>query len=130
MLQTFEQLWPPALAIAVILAGLFLARWQLYGRAGYSAHRFGTQMAMIGLTALAAVGILLALPVSEATRGQLFSFLGILFSAAIALSSTTFLGNALAGFMLRAVKNFEVGDFIRVEDRFGRVSERGLFHVE
>ena len=32
--------------------------------------------------------------------------------------------------MIRAVKNFEVGDFIRVEDRFGRVSERGLFHVE
>ncbi len=87
-------------------------------------------MVMLGLSALATVGIILVLPVSEATRGQLLGFLGILFSAAIALSSTTILGNALAGIMMRAVKSFRVGDFVRVEGHFGRVSERGLFHVE
>jgi small-conductance mechanosensitive channel len=51
-------------------------------------------------------------------------------SAAIALSSTTILGNALAGVMLRVIRNFRMGDFIRSGDHFGRVSERGLFHTE
>lgn len=32
--------------------------------------------------------------------------------------------------MLRAVKNFRVGDFVRAGDHFGRISERGLLHVE
>jgi small conductance mechanosensitive channel len=36
----------------------------------------------------------------------------------------------MAGLMLRAVRNFRPGDFIRVGDYFGRVSDRGLFHIE
>jgi hypothetical protein len=32
--------------------------------------------------------------------------------------------------MLRSIKNFRPGDFIRIGDHFGRVSERGLFHIE
>ena len=32
--------------------------------------------------------------------------------------------------MLRAVRNFQSGDFIRADEHFGRVSERGLFHTE
>jgi small-conductance mechanosensitive channel len=76
------------------------------------------------------LAVILTLPVSESAVGQLLSLLGILLSAAIALSATTFVGNVMAGLMLRAVKNFRPGDFIRVSDHFGRVSERGLFHIE
>ena len=36
----------------------------------------------------------------------------------------------MAGMMLRAVRSFRPGDFIRVGDYFRRVSEQGLFHVE
>ena len=36
----------------------------------------------------------------------------------------------MAGFMLRTVKSFGLGDFVRVNERFGRVTERGLFHTE
>jgi hypothetical protein len=53
-----------------------------------------------------------------------------LVSAAIALSSTTFLGNMMAGVLLRVVRSFRPGDFIRVEGHFGRVSEQGLLHTE
>lgn len=38
--------------------------------------------------------------------------------------------NAMAGLMLRSVRSFRPGDFIKVDDHLGRVSERGLFHVE
>jgi small-conductance mechanosensitive channel len=76
------------------------------------------------------VAIILMLPIGDTRQGQLLSLLGILLSAAIALSSTTLVGNAMAGMMIRALRNFRPGDFIRVGDYFGRVSDRGLFHVE
>jgi small conductance mechanosensitive channel len=85
---------------------------------------------MIGLTLAGLLAIILVLPISDSSRGQLLSLIGIVLSAAIALSSTTLLGNAMAGLMLRVVRGFRSGDFIRVGDHFGRISEQGLFHVE
>ena len=93
-------------------------------------HGFRNQLIMLGVTAVALFVVILVLPMGDAMRGQVLSLIGIVVSAAIALSSTTFLGNAMAGVMMRAVRNFRMGDFIRVEGHFGRVSERGLFHTE
>jgi small-conductance mechanosensitive channel len=76
------------------------------------------------------VVIVLALPLDETTTGQLLSLFGLVITAIIALSSTTFVSNAMAGFMLRAVGGFNPGDFIRVGDNFGRVTEKGLLHTE
>ena len=77
--------------------------------------------------------LIMAIPdqyLSETATGQLLSLIGILLSAAIALSSTTLIGNAMAGLMPRSVKSFHLGDFVRIGDHFGRVTEHGLFHVE
>ena len=63
-------------------------------------------------------------------RRALLAFLGVILSAAIALSSTSFLGNAFAGIMLRTIGDFKPGDFIRVNENFGSVITRGLFHVQ
>jgi len=73
--------------------------------------------------------VLLALPVAPETRNQLFGLLGLLLSAIVAFSSTTFVANMMAGFMLRAVRSFKPGDFVKVGDQFGRVTERGLFYA-
>jgi small conductance mechanosensitive channel len=85
-------------------------------------------------TALAAligiVAVILTLPISATLRAQLIAFLGLVLSAAIALSSTTFIGNVMAGFMIRAVGHFRPGDFVLVGEHFGRVSEQGLFTTE
>jgi len=74
--------------------------------------------------------VILGLPLDATMRGQLLSLIGIIISAAIALSSSTILGNAMAGIMLKTLRNFHSGDFIKVGDYFGRVTERGLFHTE
>lgn len=74
--------------------------------------------------------LLIALPVKDSLRGQLFSLLGIMVSATIALSSTTIVGNIMAGLMLRSIHSFNIGDFIKVNGLFGRVSEIDIFHVE
>jgi small-conductance mechanosensitive channel len=85
---------------------------------------------MIGITLLGIISIILVLPISESLRGHILSLLGIILSAALALSSTTLIGNALAGVMIRGISNFQIGDFVEVDEHFGRVSEMGLFHIE
>ena len=126
----FAATLPPGLGVLGVVLALFVAHRLLNRHPDAVSYRFRNQMLMIGFTAVAGLAVLLILPISSDTRGQLLSFFGILITASIALSSTTFLGNALAGLMLRAVRNFRVGDFVRAGDHFGRVSERGLLHVE
>lgn len=88
------------------------------------------QMIIIGAYVIGTLALLLALPVDTTTRGQLISFAGLILTALIALSSTTLVANAMAGFLIRIVDSFKPGDFIRVGEHFGRVTERGLFHTE
>ncbi len=85
---------------------------------------------MLLLSGLGVVVLLLALPVDQETHRDLFGLLGLLLTAVITLSSTTFVANAMAGVMLRGMQSFRLGDFLRVEQQFGRVTERGLFHTE
>lgn len=78
-------------------------------------------------------GVLLGIttfPMDSELRGQLLSLVGLLLSAAIALSSTSVMGNLMAGFMLRTVNSFRAGDYIEFRNELGRVSQRGLLHVE
>jgi len=88
------------------------------------------QLTMMMLSFILLVIVIIVSPVNDNQKGQILSLIGIVLSAAIALSSTTFVGNAMAGMMMRIVKGFRVGDFISIGESFGRVSERGLFHVE
>lgn len=76
------------------------------------------------------ISIILALPMDPDIKKEVTNLIGIVVSAVLALSSATFIGNAFAGIMLRAVKNFKPGDFIQVEENYGRVTEMGLFHTE
>ena len=126
------QAFGPLLAvIAGSLVAWTLARRMLVPRfGGGSEGRIGSQLLLVALVGAANVAVLLVLPVSESTRGQLLSLFGLLVTAVIGLASTTFVANAMGGLMLRAVGNFRTGDFVRVADQFGRVTERGLFHTE
>ena len=76
------------------------------------------------------IAVILALPMTDELRGQVTSLIGIVISAVLALSSATIIGNGLAGIMLRAIRSFKPGDFIKVNDHFGRITERSLFHTE
>jgi small conductance mechanosensitive channel len=131
LLSKALDLIPVGVALAISVFTIWGVRFVLNRRyARLSGHQFRLQLISLVLSFIALLAIILTLPVSESTVGQLLSLLGILLSAAIALSSATFVGNIMAGLMLRAVKNFRHGDFVRAGDHFGRVSERGLFHVE
>ncbi len=76
------------------------------------------------------IAFVLALPIKDSLQSQIIGLIGILLSASIALSSTTFLGNLMAGIWLRSVKNFRVGDLVEIGTHFGRITTRGLLHIE
>lgn len=121
--------WLPVLAI-MALAALVMKLVFLKRASAIEGHRFREQILalMVGLTAI--VGIILAMPIDSSMRGQLLTLLGLLLTAIITLSSPTIAANAMAGFMLRSLRSFAVGDFIQVGEFFGRVTEQDLFHVE
>ncbi|MCB1214019.1 MAG: mechanosensitive ion channel family protein [Deltaproteobacteria bacterium] len=128
----FSDWWPVFLILALSLIVLWGLRYLFFRKKAFSSRetQLTRQLSMLVLTVAAFLLVILFLPISESSRSQVFTLLGILVTAAIALSSTTFVSNAMAGLMLRAVENFKPGDFIRVGEHFGRVSERGLLHTE
>lgn len=128
-----EQVNAPDLAIFagvffVVAFILFVARRTI--DKAEKAQRFGRQLTMLSLTLVGIAAIVLALPVQTNLIQALLGMIGLVLSAVIALSATTFMGNAMAGFMLRSLRNFKAGDFIRCGEHFGRVTERGLVHTE
>ena len=129
--STLKPVVPSVEALIATLVVLIIVRIILNRKyKGALELKFRRQIITLLILFVGMLAIILVLPMSDSKRGQLLSLIGILLSAAIALSSTTILGNLIAGFMLRAIRHFKAGDFIRVGDYFGRVSDRGLFHIE
>lgn len=125
--------WVPTLII--LLLGILLisgSRHVLLNRWGPppGQGRMTRQLLIASLAGIVLVIFILSLPIGDSARGQLLSLLGLLITAAVALSSTTLLGNAMAGFMLRAMRNFRAGDFIIVNGHRGRVSDKGWLRTE
>lgn len=115
--------------VIVILAGLhfFLLAKPVHLT---QQQKLPRQLSMLVLTLIGLVVIAMSLPVSESTRNQVIALIGVLASGVIAFSSTTMVGNLMAGLVLRVNKPFKVGDFIRVEQFSGRVAEMGLLDTE
>jgi small-conductance mechanosensitive channel len=105
---------------------LLLARHRELG----SEAKLPRQIALLLLTIMSLVLVVIVAPLPDSTRDQILTLMGIAISAAIALSSASFVTNFMAAVMLRITRPFKVGDFITVGDLFGKVSARGLFDTE
>jgi len=127
----FKAVVPTILAVAGIIVFILIARYLIKKQSTrVASYRFRRQFLTFLLSLVGVLIIILVLPIGDTLRGQLLSLFGILLTASIALSATTFVGNIMAGLMLRAVGGFKPGDFVSVSEHFGRVTETGLFHVE
>ncbi len=126
------QLLPMAVVVLLTLLAVWLVRRWAERRAGVipGGTAFQRDVLTMVIVTAAAVPLLIALPVGEHTRDSLFTLFGIAVTAVVSLGSSTFASNAMAGFMLRLIRQFRVGDYIHVEEQFGRVTERGLLHTE
>ena len=123
---------PLLLTISLVMGALLAINWFLLGRRPDigSERRLPRQLTLLLLTLTGIVIIAIALPVEESTRNQVIALIGLLASGVVAFSSTTVIANLMAGIMLRVNQPFKTGDFIRVGEFFGRVSERGLLETE
>ncbi len=123
---------PIALTLPIAVAVLWWVNWFLLKRhSGLGSERkFPRQLLMLGLSIAGIIAVAMALPVGVSTRNQVIAFLGLVVSGIFAFSSTTVFANLMAGLMMRTTRPFRAGDFIRVKDVFGRVSERGLLDTE
>jgi len=92
--------------------------------------RINRKLLMYIITLTGVFVIIITLPIDRQLKGQILSFLGILISATVALSSTTILGNLIAGIMNNSMDRFRNGDLINVGDIQGRVTKKSVFHIE
>jgi small-conductance mechanosensitive channel len=132
ILQSIFKNWFPTVLTAVLFFGVYqLAKWILDRQIkGHTDKGLIRSIVLFLIVLVGMISIILAIPMSESQKGSITSLIGIVLSAVLGLSSTTFIGNALAGIALRLRKSFKPGDFITVNDIFGRVTEQGLFHTE
>ena len=130
--ENFFNILLSILEVALVIAAIYYTNKRTHERyAERPGMEFRRQMIMMGVSLFGLVLVLVSLPVIDNDlRGQLLGLVGILLSAAIALSATTFVGNIMAGIMLRTIEGVKIGDFIRVNDHFGRITEMDMLHVE
>ena len=123
---------PAVLGLAGSILFLWLMNWVLLARHETlgAQSRLPRQLVMLALTVATLLMLIILFPMTDSTRGQVITLLSVVITGVIALSSTSFVANVMAGLMLQVVKSFNPGDFIRVGERMGRVTERGLFHIE
>ena len=118
-----------AISAAVILGlghYLLLARHADLG----SEAKLPRQLILLVMTVATVVLMIIVAPLPPELQNNVLGLLGVLLSGVIALSSAAFVTNFMAAVMLRVTRPFKVGDFIRVNDFFGKVSARGLFDTE
>jgi len=117
--------------VFVIIIALVITKW-IFKRIEQEKEKstITRQVIYAIIILLGALALTISLPIEQTLKGQIIGLIGIVLSAAFAFSSTTLIGNALAGLMNANIKNFHLGDFIRIENNFGRVTKKGLFRTE
>lgn len=118
--------------IFVLLGGLIFLSHKGLSRlyANQPGRQHYRQILFASLSLFLLLLAVIVLPVSDELQGQLFASLGLLIGAALALSSSKPLGNALAGISFRAACNCRVGDHIEVGDYIGQITRMDLLGIE
>jgi small-conductance mechanosensitive channel len=119
------------IAVFVIIISLIVTKW-IFKKNEQEKDKstISRQVIYLIIILIGALALAISLPIEQTLKGQIIGLIGIVLSAAFAFSSTTLIGNALAGLMNANMKNFNLGDFIRIENNFGRVTKKGLFRTE
>lgn len=124
------QFVPTAVTLVLVVIVLVAMRSFLGKAASSPTKNFRTHATMLGFTIAGALAVGLVLSHEVGLGESMMQVIGAIMVGTLGLSSTTVLGNALAGVQMRVVAAFKAGDFLRVGEHFGRVTERGLFHTE
>jgi len=131
IINILKSLTGSGVVLLLLFFVLFLNKW-FFNRIRKDKDSFRVTRQSIAAIIILAGGLtfVLSLPIEKELKGQILSFLGIIISAAIALSSTTLLGNLIAGIMNNTMNRFKLGDLIKVGELMGRVTSKNILHTE
>ena len=115
----------PVASIIILVVGVWIINKSFENRPKLKIYR---QLAVLGMVIGALLIFIAISPLQD--KSTIVNILGLALTAVLGLSSTTFVSNAMAGLMLKAMGNFHTGDFIRVAGFFGGVRSKGLLHTE
>ncbi|AHW58957.1 Mechanosensitive ion channel [Draconibacterium orientale] len=129
--KIFGTLIEPTVVLLVLIILLILNSW-IFKRIKSTTSDGNITKGAIAffLVLIGVLSFILVLPIDKALQGQILAFLGIIISAGIALSSTTVLGNMIAGIMNNSMNRFRNGDLIKIGNLHGRVIRKSIFHTE
>lgn len=117
-----------ALAAVAMVAGTYLLR--KWNDRDHRTARLRLQAGLAVGSILLLLGLIVTFPGDNDVRNSLLGLYGLLITALIGLTASTYVGNGLAGLILRSRGAFSDGDFIRAGDVFGGVTDRRLLHTE
>ncbi len=131
LINIFKSLLEPFSILLVLILLLFLNSWifKKIKSSKLSSNIIKNSIATLVIFA-GIIAFILSLSIDKSLKGQILSFLAIVVSAGIALSSTTVLGNLIAGIMNNSMKRYRNGDLIKMGDLQGRVTKTSIFHIE
>lgn len=131
LLNILNSIMEPTIVIIFIILLLLLNRWIFNRMKSVRGTAIIIRRSIVFLISfIGTIIFILSFPIEAQVKGQILSFLAIIISAGIALSSTTLLGNLLAGFMNSSMNRFRNGDLIKINDLQGRVLRKSVFHIE
>lgn len=131
LFNILKSLLEPAIVLLILIVLLLFNAWIFRKiKSTSSSGNITRRSISFFLVLVGTLAFILALPIDKSLKGQILSFLGIIISAGIALSSTTVLGNLIAGIMNNSMNRFRNGDLINVENLQGRVTKKSVFHTE
>ncbi len=129
--KIFEALIEPTVVLLVLIILLIFNSWIFKKIKSTTSNGNITKGAIsFFIVFIGILAFILILPIDKNLKGQILAFLGIIVSAGIALSSTTVLGNLMAGIMNNSMNRFRNGDLIKIGDFHGRVIKKSIFHTE
>ena len=129
--KIFDSLIQPGIVLVLIIVLLVVNSWLFKKfKAAASGESIVKRAISFFVVFIGVLAFILVLPIDKSLKGQIIAFLGIIISAGIALSSTTVLGNLMAGVMNNSMNRFRNGDLIKVGDFHGRVIRKSIFHTE
>ncbi len=120
----------PPTVVVLLLIGLLFINARIFHAIKAENKNITRGLIAFLLALMGVVAFILVLPIEKELKGQVLGFLGIILSAGIALSSTTVLGNLIAGIMNNSMNRFRNGDLIKIGDFHGRVTKKNILHTE
>lgn len=125
-----NQLTPAIISLLVTLSLILIFNFLFHKKNLFSRERIIQQIIYVLILVTGLLLTIFTLPIDVEEKNIVLTFVSIVIGAIITFSSTTFVSNAMAGIMLRLINPFRVGDFIKIDGTFGRITEIYFLHTQ